>query len=226
MAAPRICSVEGCDKPVEARGWCRSHYYKLRQTPPCRVAGCEKGSKSKGFCPEHYWKVKEYGDPNAEVRTPRGSAEAWLKAHVGHAGNECLIWPFARRPKGYGQAWLDGQAIEAHRLMCILSHGEPPTPGHQAAHSCGNGRGGCVNPRHLRWATCSENAHEAVAHGTSSSLVNVGETHFMAKLTERDVIEIRRRLEAGDGVCAVACAYGVSSSCISQIRTRTNWHHI
>jgi hypothetical protein len=36
--------------------------------------------------------------------------------------------------------------------MCELVNGPPPL-GALAAHSCGRGHDGCVDPRHLRWAT-------------------------------------------------------------------------
>ena len=28
----KLCSVEGCDKPHRAKGYCKSHYYKLWNT--------------------------------------------------------------------------------------------------------------------------------------------------------------------------------------------------
>jgi hypothetical protein len=65
-----------------------------------------------------------------------------------------LIWPFARYNNGYGNVTfydaLGKHSTGAHRIMCKLVHGEPPTPKHEAAHSCGNGTGGCINPHHLR----------------------------------------------------------------------------
>lgn len=54
--------------------------------------------------------------------------------------------------------------------MCILAHGEPPSPEHVAAHSCGQGHEGCVNPGHLRWATVAENIADTLKHGTRRTL--------------------------------------------------------
>lgn len=33
--------------------------------------------------------------------------------------------------------------------MCELVYGKPPMPKHQAAHNCGKGNLGCINPKHL-----------------------------------------------------------------------------
>lgn len=52
------------------------------------------------------------------------------------------------------------QWLERH--MCKLKNGDPPTPDHEAAHSCGNGKHGCINPNHLRWATDAENMADTV----------------------------------------------------------------
>lgn len=84
----------------------------------------------------------------------------WLRAHIAHAGAGCLTWPFSGNEKGYGQVKYEGRIQKAHRVMCILAHGEPPEPRYNAAHSCHKGHLGCVNPGHLSWKTPSENTRE------------------------------------------------------------------
>ena len=91
----------------------------------------------------------------------------WINAHVAYAGDDCLIWPFSKNWNGYGHVGAGGgKIVYAHRMMCSLAHGEPPTPKHQAAHSCNNGHGGCVNPRHITWKTNRENMFDRRAAGT------------------------------------------------------------
>lgn len=95
----------------------------------------------------------------------KGKSASWIFAHVSHQGDECLPWPFATDGKGYGTMGHKGKQMWAHRFMCILAHGEPPTPKHHAAHECGNGHLGCVNPRHLVWKTPRENHMDGAKKG-------------------------------------------------------------
>src|SRR5690606_22017504 len=97
---------------------------------------------------------------------PRGFAPKWLKDHVAHTADDCLIWPYAKLANGYAAIRIDGKTTTAARIMCVAAHGEPLTPQLEAAHSCGNGHLGCVNPRHLRWATTAENNSDKNIHGT------------------------------------------------------------
>jgi hypothetical protein len=100
----------------------------------------------------------------------QGRGINWLKAHVEHDGDDCLIWPFYRKPEGYGTLGHLGKVRRAHNLMCELARGPAPTPRHQAAHSCGNGHLGCVHPKHLSWKTCRENRIDSNNHGTGAAL--------------------------------------------------------
>lgn len=138
-----------------------------------------------------------------------------------HVGDDCLIWPFAIDAKGYGRMLFEGRNHRVSRLVCVKAHGAPPSPIHQAAHSCGKGSSGCVSPHHLSWKTPKENSEDAVAHGTSSA----GERHRSAKLQSADVEEIRRR-EATERRIDLAKEFGVNASTISQVIHHKTWKHI
>jgi hypothetical protein len=85
----------------------------------------------------------------------------WLRDHVSHVGDACLIWPFGKRWNGYGQVGDgNGKVAYPHRIMCEMVHGAPPTAKHVAAHSCHNGHNGCVHPKHLDWKTARQNVLE------------------------------------------------------------------
>jgi hypothetical protein len=135
-----------------------------------------------------------------------------------------LIWPFARHePKrggrGYGKLrGSDGGERYAHRVMCELVHGDPPSPTHQAAHNCGQGHLGCVNPHHLRWDTTQGNADDRVIHGTE----NKGSRNGQAKLTEDDVIAIRKLL-GHETQRKIANRFGVSRVTVSDIARGRRW---
>lgn len=52
----RICSVEGCEEKVIARGWCSRHYriWKLSMARACERPDCQRPSSSNGLCEAHY----------------------------------------------------------------------------------------------------------------------------------------------------------------------------
>ena len=53
-----------------------------------------------------------------------------------------------------------------------------------------------------------------------------GSKHGSSKLIEADVIEIRQRLEQGDGIEELALEYGISYPQIGSIKHRRSWKHI
>lgn len=112
----------------------------------------------------------------------------WLHWHAeNYRADFCLVFPFYRNPNGYGQFGLDGKTAYAHRYMCELMNGPAPSPDHEAAHSCGNGDGGCASPVHLSWKTRSQNRLDALAHGTGVRQNRGGK----GSLTFEQVAEIR-----------------------------------
>jgi hypothetical protein len=151
-------------------------------------------------------------------RVGKGKPMQWLVAHADHPGEDCLVWPFARRSDGYANL----STGPAHRVMCKLAHGNPPTDAHHAAHSCGYGKGGCVNPKHLRWATALENSADKELHGTQAR----GERHGAAKITAKQVIEVRRRWGGGETQASLARAFGLKFQSVWEIVHRRNWKHL
>jgi len=168
------------------------------------------------MCSLHYQRWRKSCDP-AEVnrRALSGAPMAWLREHVGFTGDECLLWPFCRS-EGYGRT-SDGLA---NRIMCELAHGPAPALKPLTAHSCGRGHDGCVNPRHLRWATYAENEADKKLHGTD----NTGERNGQAKLTTAQVAEIRQLVGKLVGY-EIAKRFGVSQATVSEIKHNKMWKH-
>lgn len=153
----------------------------------CEVEDCDRPATKAGYCNAHYLRKRRHGNPHGgKHKAAWGVPRAWLRKHVGHTGAECLIWPYARGRDGRGRIARD-IAPQAHRAMCILAHGPAPTPDHLAAHTCGRGHDGCVNPLHLYWATHAQNAADRWKHGTEVH----GENAPGAKLTIANVQQIR-----------------------------------
>jgi hypothetical protein len=148
----------------------------------------------------------------------KGAGITFIRANVAYEGDDCLIWPLHRDPRGYGMmGWL-GKMRYAHRVMCIMAKGEPPTPKHQAAHSCGNGDKGCVNPRHLSWKTNSENQLDRSRHGTRAK----AGWGWKGKLTAEQVAEIRS-LKGRMTQYEIAALFNVSQQNVGDIHRGRTW---
>lgn len=147
-----------------------------------------------------------------------GKGIAWIRKHTAHADDACLPWPFwIDKTNGYGRCGFDAKLYWAHRLMCEMAHGPAPSASHQAAHSCGRGHEGCVNPRHLSWKTRSQNQRDRRKHGTSRAKFG-----HRWKLTPAQVAEIR----AQGGIKTqreLAAMYGVTWQTIGMILRRETW---
>lgn len=66
MANKGTCKAESCQKDVQAKGYCPSHYRQWKKGKlakprykTCNAEGCHKPQSRAGLCPEHY--AKEYG---------------------------------------------------------------------------------------------------------------------------------------------------------------------
>ena len=198
-------------------GCTRFQNYQPDAHGQCIIEGCEsERCNSHGYCWMHYMRWRRHGDP---LFTTKGRPQKWLLEHVSYEGDDCLSWPFGGRNNGYGTLVFNGNHTSAHRQMCTLVHGDPPSPRHEAAHSCGNGHLGCVNPRHLRWATPEENQADKLLHGTH----NRGERSGSARLKERQVHAIRKMLASGHKRAEIARRFGVTDGCIKGIAYRKTW---
>jgi DNA-binding NarL/FixJ family response regulator len=76
----------------------------------------------------------------------------------------------------------------------------------------------CCNYAHIYWGTRKQNKADEVTHG----VINRGERQGHAKLTEQQVVEIRR-LTGGMIQKDIAAKFGVSASTIRMIQKGKNW---
>lgn len=219
------CCIENCSRPARTRGMCNSHYKRWwkygdplhvpeKIERKCSLPDCEEKHAANGYCQTHSDQLRRNGHPRKRHREVRGAKIRWLKAHINHDGDDCLIFPF----KSYQTITLNGRPRRASNAMLRLAEGKPPTRKHECAHSCGNGHLGCVNPKHLRWATHQENMADQLEHGTRVR----GEKHGMAKLTTSDVLEIRRLAKSRTHQ-AIADKFEISCSHVTGIVARKEW---
>ena len=76
----RVCTVEGCVRPHNARGYCGMHYrtwkrhgdplvrVKVRNT--CSIKDCNDNARGHGYCQVHYTRWRKHGDPSIVLPNP------------------------------------------------------------------------------------------------------------------------------------------------------------
>lgn len=99
--------------------------------------------------------------PGARAKAPDGAPLAFFEAAMLRETDECILWPFGKT-EGYGAVWYDGKVRHAHVMACERANGPKPAHLDDAAHRCHDR--GCINKRHLRWATRQENVDDMMEH--------------------------------------------------------------
>lgn len=123
----------------------------------------------------------------------------------------CRIWLGATSGGGYGRVWWQGKMHQVHRLVWELLHGDPGTL--KVLHTCDNEP--CCEPVHLFLGTQIDNMRDCLAKG-----------RWPHRLTETQVVEIKKLLVAGRTQKQLACAFGVHHTTISQIARGKIWKHV
>lgn len=139
----------------------------------------------------------------------------------------CWLWTAGVDTHGYGQIRRDANHIVlASRAAWELCVGPIPI-GLEALHHCDTPRCVRADPdptvSHLFLGTTLENCRDTANKGRTTW----GERSTHAKLTEAQVIEIRRRYaNTGETVTVLGKAFGVAQCTVSQIVHRRIWTHI
>lgn len=149
----------------------------------------------------------------------------WAKVAKGKKA-DCWEWQGAISSSGYGSVFWHGKAYTAHRIAAWLNKlvDSPSAPEHSRTplhvlHKCDNRK--CCNPSHFFLGSFADNQKDAYSKQRRAQ--PKGEKHANAKLTAKQVAEIRKRYEKGEYQYPLAKEFGVSQRVISLIIRRESY---
>jgi len=132
---------------------------------------------------------------------------------------DCLEWQAHRNQHGYGTFRIGQKSWLAHRASWMIFKEQDPGS-LKVLHKCDNPA--CVNADHLFLGTQEDNIADMVRKGRHIK----GETVENSKLTEADVLEIRRLARNGWLQKDIAKKFQVSRPCISRLLSGKTWTHV
>lgn len=134
---------------------------------------------------------------------------------------------YAKDKDGYCKIKIGNKNQRLHRHIYAIHHNQ--TPGENlVCHKCDNPS--CINPDHLFIGTVLDNNKDRDLKGRTSRVGNKGnckgEKNNRAKLTEKDVLYIKKLLESGNSCKMVANLFNVNSSTIERIKNNKRWTYL
>jgi len=120
---------------------------------------------------------------------------------------------------GYGRLRFNGVAWDTHILSWKIHNGDIPK-GMCICHTCDNPA--CVNPNHLFMGSYAQNSADMKAKNRHA----FGEKNGMSKLSNKEVLSIRKDLKAGVSSILLAKQYGVHPNHILRIKRNESWKNV
>jgi hypothetical protein len=119
----------------------------------------------------------------------------------------------------YGRIDHDGKALRANRVAYEAFIGPIPD-GQVVRHTCDNPP--CCNPAHLVDGTMKDNTGDMLERGRDCH----GSAHPFARLTERDVMDMRAKRAEGVSLKALSREYAISTATASDVVRGKTWRHV
>lgn len=166
----RICTFEGCEARLQAKGLCSGHWYqqhnglplkpidrRAKQDKVCTFGGCKNLISGKGLCTGHLKQVVRGVALTTLIDQYRPLEERFWEKVDKNGPDGCWLWTATcRGPREYqyGSISLRGRMLSAHRVSWELA-GNALVEGLVIDHMCHTRR--CVNPAHLQQVTPKQN---------------------------------------------------------------------
>lgn len=139
--------------------------------------------------------------------------------------NNCWEWTSGKYCTGYGMFCArrgKRKTFLAHRISWMIYNNASILNRVMVCHTCDNRL--CVNPEHLYLGTGFDNNRDTIERNRGNRLR--GSKCSWARLTDADVIEIRRLKALGVRQREIARKYDFDQASISNIVNYKNWKHI
>lgn len=175
----------------------------------------------------HYNRLRNTGRTDL-LPKPSAKERFWANVnkdgpHMAHMDTNCWTWTGSTDLKGYGNIRVrhNGTLLQrTHRYIYEITNNVTLTPEIFVRHRCDNRP--CVRMDHLLLGTRLENIQDAVSRGRNVR----GERVWTHKLTESDVLEIRKSSKGGETGASLARRFGVSDANVCTILKGRSWKHL
>ena len=183
----------------------------------CNVNECDSKVYCKYLCTLHYGRFVRTGKTDAPISK---TVEQRFNEKVDTEG-VCHEWVGARNTEGYGNFYLKGKIVKAHRVSYQLAYGDFDKT-LQVLHKCDNPC--CVNPEHLFLGTGTDNMQDMFSKGREAD--RSGEANGNKRVNEVAVRIIRYMSFIGKSHRVIARAYGIGQTTVSDIVNRRTWGEV
>jgi hypothetical protein len=144
--------------------------------------------------------------------------------HDGGYATPCWMWLGTITSDGYGRLSVNDCGRPAHRYSWLCHFGDIPQ-NMNVCHHCDNPW--CIRPDHLFLGTDQDNVDDMRAKGRDTYGQNYGKNNGQSRLTDEQVLEIRRKCAAG-GLSheKIARQYHIDRKTVAHINSGRNWIHL
>lgn len=148
--------------------------------------------------------------------------EDFFDRYVEEPMSGCWLWVASQTQAGYGNLTYQRSSFYAHRCSYEAENGKGSAACLIVRHRCDNPS--CMNPGHLLGGTTQDNVADMHARGRARNAF--GERVHTAKLSDADVIEIRRMARAGESIAQIRRLFPVKWDTVLLAATGQRWSHI